>query len=1074
MKLGPYSSYLFNLLLVIVPLVVYSQESEPKADLRFFDAEETRKKVYRLAGEWDKASLQELATAYNNLSVWYKSAGEIEHEANADLAHGRAMLILGSKFEAAEFFEKANGIALKNGFTDIHLSVLCEMFLLNMDKGNIGEQLRLRIEIERLENSANDPKVAAFAAFALAEFNYYQRNIKAAVEFYTKAVRLGSDIADQTDAARYKLYLGYAYLADEDYANCLENLNSSLEISNATNNKRGRALAYIALGHALNHYDDKQGALDLYKKAEEMFPAEIDLVERARLFNGVGKVYEDYGEFGYSLVYRKKAFETFKLAGHIYGQTATLPTLGVLSYKTGDFIQAESYFHQALEMTRLINDDFGHAVVREDLGTFYLSHGNSDVALDQYQMALKYFEKIGENYETALIKVRMSQIYFHRNKISTARELLESALSLNQKVRNKFSEAEALFYLASLEKNANNTDAAIQSADKSLQITEELTSRVSNSRLKTPYFSNVADRYELYINLLMKRAQKQTDNNFVIKAFQSVERSRARAMLENLALSEADFTADADPGTVRKEKEIRISLNAKSNRLIDLLSRNAEKAGIDKLDTEINELQYQLEDIKADLKQKSPIYSAIKDPPPFDVGEFQSKVLDENSILLEYSLGKEESYLWVVGKTEFNSYVLPPREQIESRIERLRGLLDQNVKRPDEKVNDFQTRVAEAEAEYLREAQALSIDLLGQAADKLAGKRLIVVADGKIHYFPLAALPFPNSTTDDPILLTNEVVYEPSAAALMLIKNNASKRTLPQKDLFLVSDPVFSKADERLSENGGSNSGFVATVLGSFRSFDSLDSLPRLPASMDEANSITQVVGSSVTTARSGFAANRENVLNAGIADYKVVHFATHGLLDEKRPELSGIVLSLFDEAGKVQDGGFIRLQDVYGMNLNADLVVLSACDTGLGKEIKGEGLMSLNNAFLQAGAKSVVSSLWRVEDTATKQLMTDFYRGMAADGLTSSEALRQAQIKLYKDPRFASPFYWASFTAQGNFSTAPQFSSKNYVWIYILGLVLVSVGGLYLLRRARNRKTVLLNRMSSIRRDERETKYTA
>lgn len=190
------------------------------------------------------------------------------------------------------------------------------------------------------------------------------------------------------------------------------------------------------------------------------------------------------------------------------------------------------------------------------------------------------------------------------------------------------------------------------------------------------------------------------------------------------------------------------------------------------------------------------------------------------------------------------------------------------------------------------------------------------------------------------------------------------------------------------------------------------------------------------------------------IEDFKVVHFATHGLIDEKRPELSGILLSVFDSEGKELDGGFVRMQDVFGLRLNSDLVVLSACNTGIGKEVKGEGVMSINSAFLQAGAKSVVSSFWKVDDVATRDLMTEFYQGLAGDGLTPSAALRQAQVRMFNDPQYRSPFYWAAFTVSGDGRIKIGFASNTRLYGYFAAaFVLLSIITLFGVRHYRRRR---------------------
>lgn len=207
------------------------------------------------------------------------------------------------------------------------------------------------------------------------------------------------------------------------------------------------------------------------------------------------------------------------------------------------------------------------------------------------------------------------------------------------------------------------------------------------------------------------------------------------------------------------------------------------------------------------------------------------------------------------------------------------------------------------------------------------------------------------------------------------------------------------------------------------RSADSIKTLRRLPESGAEAEAIRRIVPNSIII--SAFEANRDRVLNTDLKNYKIIHFATHGVLDEKHPDLSGIVMSRYDEDGK-QNEAFIRAQDIYGLNVNADLIVLSACNSGTGKEVRGEGVVGLSSAFLSAGARSVVSSLWKVDDKATEKMMREFYSAMAGGDMTVSQALRAAQLKMIQDPQYNSPFYWAAFTVHGDTSKKIIFSNTR------------------------------------------------
>jgi CHAT domain-containing protein len=424
------------------------------------------------------------------------------------------------------------------------------------------------------------------------------------------------------------------------------------------------------------------------------------------------------------------------------------------------------------------------------------------------------------------------------------------------------------------------------------------------------------------------------------------------------------------------------------------------------------------------------------------VAEFQQNSLDEKSVLLEFAFGEKESYLWLIGKNEVSSYVLPPREVLENRIEKIRKVFDERQMLQGEDVDAYQKRINDLEQNSASEAKLLSNELFGQIVDKITDKRLIIVADGKLSLLPVSALPFPNS--EDFFINRNEIVYQPSASLLSILPKLQTSKTLPAKDLLVFADPVFNDSDQRLTAKKVTESS-LPTILGlnlrDFRLTDANGNIPRLFATQAEADSIADTVGKSRVEIVSGFAANREKVLDSTISDYRMLHFATHGLVDVQRPEVSSIVLSQFDEIGNKKEG-FLRLQDIYSLNLASDLVVLSACESAVGKQIKGEGLMSLNNAFLQAGAKSVLSSAWKVDDDATAEFMKRFYANLVNKRRTTAEALRQTQLEMVNSTQYKSPFYWAAFTVNGEFRQ-PISVSTNYFYYVLFGVLAVLGVGL-------------------------------
>ncbi len=321
----------------------------------------------------------------------------------------------------------------------------------------------------------------------------------------------------------------------------------------------------------------------------------------------------------------------------------------------------------------------------------------------------------------------------------------------------------------------------------------------------------------------------------------------------------------------------------------------------------------------------------------------------------------------------------------------------------------------------------------------MLGKRLLIVADGALQYVPFGALPVP---ADDktkpaiPLVAEHEIVNLPSASVLAVLRRQAEERaTKPTKEVAVLADPVFDKSDPRVSTTPAgkskqavldaktqptpepskpSSGASLARSLEDVRGTGQEGvGLPRLVFSRREASAIMAATRAGNGMEALDFQASRETAMSKDLSQYRIVHFATHGLLDNEHPELSGLVLSMVGPDGKPQDG-FLDLEDIYNLTLPADLVVLSACETGLGKEISGEGLIGLTRGFMYAGATRVVASLWQVDDAATAELMGVFYKAMLKDGLRPAAALRRAQMELMKQQRWHHPYYWAAFTLQG------------------------------------------------------------
>ncbi|MET0553357.1 MAG: CHAT domain-containing protein [Vicinamibacteria bacterium] len=380
---------------------------------------------------------------------------------------------------------------------------------------------------------------------------------------------------------------------------------------------------------------------------------------------------------------------------------------------------------------------------------------------------------------------------------------------------------------------------------------------------------------------------------------------------------------------------------------------------------------------------------------PFDAAALQ-RALDPDTLLLEYALGEEASYLWVVSADAIRAYPLPPRAVIRAALRPVRARLASPVG---------------AGAHREEDARHLGGLLLGAAAGQLGDKRLLVAAADVLQYLPFAALPDPRSPAGAPLLARHEVVQVPSASTAAVIRQEARRAPGTGPLVRVLADPVYERQDPRIA--GAVPRRTVASA-GPARLALRGGALARLPFSRLEADAIARSAGPGRAESALGFAATRASVMGPALRTPRILHFATHGIVDSAHPARTGIVLSLFDRQGRAQDG-FLSLRDVYGLRLSADLVVLSACETALGRDLRGEGLVGLTTGFLHAGARQVVASLWRVDDLATSELMTRFYRRLLREGLGAPAALRAAQLEMAADRRWRDPYFWAGFVVQGD-----------------------------------------------------------
>ncbi|MBW4494303.1 MAG: CHAT domain-containing protein [Oscillatoria princeps RMCB-10] len=850
------------------------------------------------------------------------------------------------------------------------------------------------------------PSDASTAAQKLFEEGVQLRNqgtaesLRAAVEKYFQALPLFRAAGDKRGQATTLYNMGVVYQSLGEKQTAVNYYSQALLLYRALGDREEEAGTIYMIGVVYHSLGEKQKALDYYNQVLSLIRALDDRRWEAVTLNNIGAVYESLGEKQKALDYYNQSLPIRRAVGDKHGEAFTLNNIGNVYNSLGEKQKALDYYSQALPLRRAVGDRRWEAVTLNNIGTVYDSLGEKQKALDYYSQALSIIRALGDREGGAATLHNIGKVYESLGEKQKALDYISQALPLIRAVGKREEEATILYHIAHLERDTGNLTQALTQMEASVKIVEDLRSKIANSELRASYFATVQGYYKFYIDLLMRLHKQQPNSGYDAKALHATESARARTLLELLTEAGADIRSGANPQLLQQERTLQQQLDAVEKQRVQLLASNPTQAQVAELEKQRESLLSQYQEVRAQIRVTSPRYAALTQPHPLTLPEIQQQVLDDDTLLLEYSLGEERSYLWAVSKTGISSYELTTRANIEKAAKAFR---------------DAVTSRELASQKQLAARGLLLAEMILKPA-KIAGfKRLLIVSDGVLQYTPFAALPA--SITSDavivPLIAQYEIVNLPSASTLAIIRRDTSQRQPAPKTLAVIADPVFGTDDERVRGIVPSGSVPVEAQQLQRSAADAGIAWNRLPFTRAEAQQILSLVPETQRQQAFDFAANRSTATSSELSQYRIVHFATHGFANSEKPELSGVVLSLLDGKGNWQNG-YLRLNDIFNLNLPAELVVLSACQTGLGADIKGEGLVGLTRGFMYAGSPRVVVSLWSVNDQGTAELISRFYHKMLKEGKPAAAALREAQLEMWKEKKWKLPYYWAAFMLQG------------------------------------------------------------
>lgn len=906
----------------------------------------------------------------------------------------------------------------------------CYRIVIQARKSALVGRYSVRIEEQRQTVPQDQNRLAAERAVAeglqLARQGK-RESFQQAVEKYQSALVLWRSLDNRQEAERqeeartlYLLALRYQDLGEPQQALnfCLQ----ALDLGRETRDRFRESIALNSIGGFYYSLGDKSKAIDYYEQALALSREIGDRsTELASLVN-LGVAYKALGESQRAIDFYNQSLPAARAAGNARVEAAALSNLARLYDLQGETQQALEFNRQALALWRELGNSDGEAVTLKNLGALYEASGDRREALDYYKQALALSLSLGDLSREAHIRGDLARL--HRDQ----GDLIESKAQI----------------------------------ERTLFIFESLRDKLVAPDLRSSFFAARRRYYEFHVGLLMRLHQADSSAGYDAAALHASERAQARALVEMLNEAQVDIREGVDVSLLERERALQNSIGAKESERLNLVKSKAPAAVVAEVEKSLSALTAEYDQMQTRIRQTSPRYAALTRPQSLKLAEIQQQILDSETLLLEYSLGEERSFLWVVTTDSLYSFTLPPGGEIEQSVRQLYEAMAARGRKLRFEVEEKRhARIARADQEYAAAAASLSRTLLGPVCDLLGKKRLLIVPDRALHYVPFAALPAPEAGGGDrktgrpgeltalapsprrpvppsPMIVDHEIVNLPSASSLAVLRQELEWREPAPKLVAVLADPVFDQDDKRVkaalakatppaaNETSLANGSTVKQNSVNFRKellaslqdasqgtneSETRASIARLPFTRREAQAILALSRRSESKAALDFDADRASVTSAGLGQYRYLHFATHGLINDKNPELSGLALSLVDRTGAQQEG-YLRAMDVFNLKLPAELVVLSGCRTGMGKEVRGEGLIGMTRSFLYAGAARVMVSLWNINDRATSELMEHFYRELLVKKQRPAAALRAAQIAIWK--KWPEPYYWAAFVLQG------------------------------------------------------------
>ncbi|MBI4752169.1 MAG: CHAT domain-containing protein [Acidobacteria bacterium] len=894
--------------------------------------------------------------------------------------------------------------------------------------GKRNRGIELYLAARELYRTAGDEEEVALMNFTIGSNYAGMRMYSEGIPYLMKVVEYGQQSNQVLWEAYAQSELGSLYEDSGDSEKSFEGFNRALYLARQGQDQFIEAQSLARLSRHYKTYGDDQRALNYIQQAQDIF-GRLGNIEGENLTTSVlAWMYTMDGRHEKALELRQERLARQQSQHNPVDQFSLLTGCGSSCMRLKKFDQALEYFTQSLVEIRKVDSPALIAISLSNIASTYFSMKNHEKALEYYFQVLKLTKELNEPEYGTLIYI--AQAYHSLGNLSRAREYYQLAIENRRILKQTFGLYDCYNRFAKFEYKVGNLQEAKKLLEAAIEAVEQVRSGYVTPQNRALFFTLSQNTYDLLVDVLFSLHEKDPSAGHIAEAFLVSEKRRARSLNEQLAESKLPAATNVPPELLARRDTLAQTIATKTEAVLPLLKDNLDgkKAQLPeenpervKAQQELDVLAKELELVETEIRKANPAFANLTAPQPLSASQVQAQILDADTQLVSYQLGEERSFAWVISKDRIDGFVLPKRTEIETAV---RTFVNHVTGKNEGGSTPGSVKAA---------GKIVSDLIVKPLASRLTAKRLIIIPDGALFYLPFGALPAqvkavqskPNPTPEY-LIEQFELVFEPSASTLAVVRETFKNRSQRDQTAFVVANPVFSPTDDRFKSTVRKQPTSKPETV-QFRTYQEErllsvvgDTWTPIPGTSEQARVIQQLAGPNHCQVIEGFQASKKRLTETDLSPFRIVHFATHGRFDSTRPEFSGLVLSLVDEQAQKQEG-YLLSNEIYDLKLNADLVVLSACESGLGKELKGEGVIGLTRAFMYAGSPRVIATLWSVPDSSTAELVKRFYQHLLSktNPLPPAQALRTAQIEMLKDKknlRWRIPFHWAAFQLQGEY----------------------------------------------------------